>query len=102
MTSGAWIEFFMAGWGLLFTLYLIIQILAIWQVKGRAKLGVSVPLLLMVLVLIATFSAYREGSNLWPILLILCSPIAAIIVAGIWLSQFFRGRRKEGNTAHGS
>lgn len=87
MTLAEWIGFFLVGWGVLFTFYLIVQILAVCFFKGRAKIAAAVPIVLMIFVLFATATAYRQGSNLWPMLLILCSPIATFFIAVVWLLQ---------------
>lgn len=93
MDWNEWLKFFVAGWGLLFTVYVLFQILAIILVQGQARTIVSIPAIFAVVVLILTLSAYDSGSNLWPILLILFSPLAIVFVAGTWLIQFFKQRR---------
>ncbi len=97
MPSENWIEFFLRGWGLVFTLYAIVQALAIWQSRGRGRVVVAIPLPLMFLVLISTFSAYREGSNLWPIMLILSSPIATVFILVVSAVQHYRKPRGPGS-----
>jgi len=85
MSWSDWVGFFLAGWGLPFTVYVIVQGLAVRLTTGRARMLVLIPMPLMLLMLIFTFFAYREASNLWPLFLILSSPIAVIYIASIWL-----------------
>jgi len=95
MSWNNWIEFFVAGWGLLFTVYVIVQSIVAWFTTGRARILVLIPMPMMLLVLIFTFSAYQEASNLWPLLLILLSPIAIVYIIVIWFIQILRHRRRK-------
>lgn len=97
MSWGDWIKFFWAGWGLPFTVYVILQFLALRFMKGPGRTGVVIPIPLMLLVLILTLTAYRGGSNLWPLFLILSSPIAVIFIVVIWFIQILRRRRATPN-----
>lgn len=80
MSWNNWIEFFVAGWGLLFTVYVIVQSIVAWFTTGRARILVLIPMPMMLLVLIFTFSAYQEASNLWPLLLILLGSVDVLPV----------------------
>ncbi|HRH82385.1 MAG TPA: hypothetical protein PLW81_15195 [Thiobacillaceae bacterium] len=88
-----WIRFFLAGWGLPFTTYVVIQILAVWFVRGRAKIMVAMPVPVMVLVLSFTIAAYQNSSNLWPLLVIFSSPVAILYIAVTWFLQAKRHKR---------
>jgi hypothetical protein len=78
-----WLRFFFAGWGLVLTGYVALQALFIAILKGRARYWVAVPAPIMVLVLLFTYYAYVQESNLWPMILILATPMALLYVLAI-------------------
>jgi hypothetical protein len=94
------VRFFVAGFGLLFTTYLIVQLLAIFLIDDRARRAIWVPLPIMAIVLSASLVAFSKGSNMWPLWLIVASPIATIYVAAVWIRYVVkkRGRASTDNT----
>jgi ABC-type transport system involved in cytochrome c biogenesis permease subunit len=89
----AWSTFFFAGWGLTFTLYVIAQTVAIVRLSGQARVWAAVPIPFMALVLYVTLSAFAQQSNLWPIVMILTSPVALAYVLVVGVVVFFMRRR---------
>ncbi len=85
------IPFFLT-WGLPFTAWVFVQFAAAVTLRARGRLLSLVPILPMVVVCALTASAYRQQSNLWPILLIFAGPVALIYVAVVW---FTFSKRKE-------
>jgi hypothetical protein len=79
-----WVGFFLGGWGSLFTAYVVLQTWAALKLRGRRRLLVLLPVLPMAIVVALTLAAYMQESNLWPILMILVSPIACIFVILVW------------------
>jgi hypothetical protein len=77
---------FFCTWGLPFIVYLGLQIAAVIRLRGARRLVSIIPVLPMIWVVAFTISAFREQSNLWPILLILASPLAAIFIAVVYLT----------------
>jgi hypothetical protein len=88
----AWSTFFLAGWGLPFTLYVIAQIVAVVRLRGRARIWAAVPIPFMVLVLYVTLNAFAQKSNLWPITMIFASPVALAYVLLVGIVVFTRKR----------
>ena len=80
---------FVLTWGFPFTIYLAVQIFAIIRLRGYWLSLAVLPMPIMAYVVYVTMDAYREQSNLWPILLILSSPVSAIFL----LVLVFAGRR---------
>jgi hypothetical protein len=68
-------------WGFPFTFYCAIQIFAIFWLRGGWRLAGLLPVPLMAYVVYVTDDAYRQHSNLWPLLLIFASPVMFIILA---------------------
>lgn len=68
------------GFGLLFFAcvpgYFILQFFLLWRLDAGWRKAAAIPLWPMVPVLLYTVYAYLDGSNLFPVLLILVSPIA--------------------------
>ena len=76
-----WLGFFLISWGLPFTVYLALQVYLLVTLKGKYRLLASIPVIPMSIVMSMTVSAYRQHSNLWPILLILVSPVGIIALS---------------------
>jgi hypothetical protein len=71
----------LAGAGLIYgpiLLYVWMQVTALLRWRGLWLVPAALPLLVMVPVLAQTVEAYRLDSNLWPIMLILSAPGAAL------------------------
>ena len=77
----SWGTFFLGGWGTVFSAYVVIQVLALCTLRQRFLTASLLPLGAMVVVGLVTILAYRAQSNLWPILLVLTSPLALLAVA---------------------
>jgi RHS repeat-associated protein len=88
------LEFFLAGWGLGFTIYLVVQISAIVASRGKSLRIVSAPAPIMIVVLSWTVIAYQRESNLWPIVMIFASPLPAIAVVAIWIALRITKKRE--------
>ena len=89
-----WLRFFFAGWGVGFTVYLAVQLFAVFLLRGRRRLYALVPVPMMVAVLVITFVSYAEESNLWPILLIFISPAAAVFLVCVLVQQRHQRKRE--------
>jgi hypothetical protein len=76
----SWSVFFLGGWGTVFSAYVVIQVLALFTLRQRFLKAALIPLAVMLVVGLITIIAYRGQSNLWPILLVLTSPIALLAV----------------------
>ena len=63
--------------------YLVTQVVALRRFRGRWRVAALVPLVPMAIVLFYTVSAYRAGSNLFPLVLIFTSPIACFYLAAL-------------------
>jgi hypothetical protein len=77
----SWGAFFLGGWGTVFSAYVLIQALALCTLRAAHLRAALFPLGVMLVVGLLTVVAYRGQSNLWPILLVLTSPIALLAVA---------------------
>jgi len=64
-------------------LYFFLQVLMARRYRGRWLILSLVPLLVMVPLAIHAGLAFAAGSNLWPLLLILASPLACIYLVGL-------------------
>ena len=80
------IEFFAAGEGVTFTVYVVLQLLAAIAVRGRYRMLVWIPAPFMIGVLLWTIYSYRSGGNLWPIVMIFASPVAIVAVIVLWVA----------------
>lgn len=89
----AWSWFFFAGWGLPFTLYVIAQAIALFRLRGQARIWAAAPIPFMAVVLYVTLDAFAQQSNLWPIVMIFASPVALAYVLVVGLVAFFVRRR---------
>lgn len=76
-----WSAFFLGGWGTVFSAYVVIQALAIFTLRQPFLKAALIPLGVMLVVGLITIIAYRGQSTIWPILLVLASPIALLAVA---------------------
>ncbi len=77
----SWSAFFLGGWGTAFSAYVVIQALAMGTLRQRFLSASLIPLGVMLVVGLITIVAYRGEGNLWPIPLVLTSPIALLAVA---------------------
>jgi uncharacterized protein YebE (UPF0316 family) len=65
--------------------YLVFQIRALIKLRGGRRIFAAVPLLFMIPILVVSIEDLLKGSNLWPIFLILASPVGCV-----WLLIAFR------------
>ena len=96
MNLGNWLSFFVIGWGTTFTAYVILQVMTLVNLKRYYAYAAAVPLPFMAWVAFATVEAFLQGSNMWPILMILASPCAVLfllVVAAMGLNVQGHARR---------
>jgi hypothetical protein len=79
------VEFFLAGEGLGFTIYVLLQCLVAMAIRGRRRVLALLPSPFMLGVLLWTIFAYRSESNLWPIVMIFTSAAAIFAVVVLWV-----------------
>jgi len=68
--------------------YLVFQIRAFMKLRGGRRIFAAVPMLFMIPIFVISIEALFKGSNMWPIFLILASPIACL-----WLWIAFKYQR---------
>jgi hypothetical protein len=88
-----WGLFFLIGWGLPLSVYVVLQIGALLSVRGPWRIAVATPVPLMALVCGHMAWAYAEESNLWPMMMLMIAPGAALAVALMWLTALMSSRR---------
>jgi len=93
----AWTRFFLGGWGTSFSAYVALQLVALLTLRRAFWVAALVPFAAMVAVAVLTVHAFLQQSNMWPMLMILASPFAAILVAmigilGLWVQSHPRKR----------
>jgi hypothetical protein len=71
--------------------YLPLQFYALVRLNGARRWAALLPIFLMAPVAIMTYSAYMQQSNLWPIMIIFASPLAALYLLGL---LFWRSVRR--------
>ena len=67
--------------------YPAVQLKALRTMRGGWFYAAIAPLVLMIPILVFTIVAFRQDSNLWPILLILAAPVAVlylVVVRGLY------------------
>ena len=87
------IEFFLAGQGLAFTIYVVVQVIGVAVAPSRMRWIPLAPSPIMIGVLFWTLYAYHRGSSLWPIIMIFASPISAIAVVAILIAVWIGEKR---------
>jgi hypothetical protein len=75
-----------------FGIYLAVQLLALVFLGRKALLWVLAPIPLMAAILITANRAYEGNSNLWPIWILLISPIAILYLLCVVLVTLWRSR----------
>lgn len=83
--EGGWIFDLLIGGGamLLVPGYFVLQLLALYLLRGGWRIAAAAPLLAMVPLVVHALLALAGGSNLWPLLIILGAPIAFLYLAGL-------------------
>lgn len=96
MDIGSWMGFFAFGWGTTFAAYVILQVIALFVLKRPILYAAALPVPIMLWVAYVTFDAFLHQSNMWPMLMILASPVAILfllVVAAIGLKVQAHVRR---------
>jgi hypothetical protein len=83
MEAANWIGFFFGGWGSGFSAYVALQSLALATLKKRFWYATALAVPLMLYVVFATIEAWVRGSNMWPILMIIGSPLAVLYLLSL-------------------
>lgn len=92
ITLDVWIRFFVAGLGLIATIYVIMQVVALAKARGKGRYVVLIPLVLFLFSLYATADAYRSDSNLWPIPMLAASVIGIVYLTVAATLHYVRHR----------
>jgi peptidoglycan/LPS O-acetylase OafA/YrhL len=95
MDSGAVI--IMVGfWGGVLA-YPILQFIAVKRMRGGWRVLAYLPLILMAFVFLITIVGFYQQSNLWPLILILVSPLVLVYLVILLVSHSFvvRGNNEE-------
>ena len=90
-----WIRFFVIGPGAPFTGYLALQIIAVLRLDGGWRIAALPPIPIMGWVVFSTADAYQQGSNLWPLGLILWGSVAFAYVALVLLTSTLHSRWRQ-------
>jgi hypothetical protein len=102
MNGGAdvfpWAGFFLIGGGWSFTVYVVVQALALAIVRGRGRWWIALPIPIMAAAVLWTLDAFFEKSKAWPIIMIFASPVAIvyILIAGGIALYLAKARGKRG------
>jgi hypothetical protein len=60
--------------------YVVAQVVVLVRPSGPSRVVAAVPMVVMVPIFLLTIVAYTQGSNLWPLWLLLASPVALLYV----------------------
>jgi hypothetical protein len=82
--------------GLPFTIYVVLQLIALVTVRGKYRVFVMAPALLGAAIVAWTILSYQRHANLWPLGLIYGGPLAAALVIAVWISAIV-AKRAESN-----
>jgi hypothetical protein len=77
-------------WFLAVPAYFFLQFLTARRYRGGWRIAALAPLIVMVPVVLHAFLGFLGGSNLWPILAILVSPLAFIYLVGLAVVRAIR------------
>ena len=72
-----WLTFLLT-YGLPFTLYIAAQLFALVRLRGRSRTWSALPIPFMIWIVWVTVDAFHQHLNLWPLPLILLSPVALL------------------------
>ncbi len=72
--------------------YIIMQFVVIWRSSSPSRWVAALPLVVMVPVFVLTGMAYAQESNLWPLCLLLASPVALLYVVGVAIIVLWKKR----------
>ena len=95
MDSGA-VMIMVGFWGGVLA-YPILQFIAVKKMRGGWRVLAYLPLILMVFVFVITIVGFYQQSNLWPLILILVSPLVLLYLVILLVSHSFlvRGKNEE-------
>ena len=82
--------FFEELWLLAVPAYFFMQILMAYRYRGGWLLAALVPLVVMGPIFVHAILALLAGSNLWPVLVILVSPIAFLYLLAVAVTRAIR------------
>jgi len=60
--------------------YIIVQIVALCWSSGRSRFAAALPLVVMIPIGVITVVDLSQGSNIWPLLLLVHSPLALLYI----------------------
>lgn len=83
-----------SGWGFYFALYVGMQLFALLLLHGRLFRLALWPIPAMLLIVVVTYLGYVAQSNLWPIWLILASPVALVYLVALCLAALVARLRR--------
>ena len=69
---------FVVTYGLPFTLYVVAQLFALLRLRGHSRVWAALPIPFMVWIAWMTVDGFRQQLNLWPLPLIILSPVALL------------------------
>jgi hypothetical protein len=69
---------------LVIPLYVLVQVIVLGKVRGAWRAAAALPLVAMLPLFVLAGYEYVQQSNLWPLMLILASPIAIVALAILW------------------
>jgi hypothetical protein len=77
---------------LVIPLYLLLQVVVLYQVRGLWRAAAALPLVGMLPLFVLAAYEYSQQSELWPLMLVLSSPVAIVwllIIAGLfyWINR---------------
>jgi hypothetical protein len=72
--------------------YVVVQIIVLWRASGFSRVAAALPLLVMIPVFVLTIVNLVLEKNLWPIFLLLASPLALLYVV---VAYFMRSAAKQ-------
>ena len=95
MDSGA-VMIMVGFWGGVLA-YPILQFIAVKRMRGGWRVLAYLPLILMAFVFLITIVGFYQQSNLWPLILILVSPLVLVYLIILLVSHSFvvRGKNEE-------
>jgi hypothetical protein len=72
-------------WWLVVLAYLALPVIALARLSGGARAAAAAPLVVMIPVAVITAIGLAQASNLWPLLLLLASPLALAYLGVVFL-----------------
>jgi hypothetical protein len=88
-----WVSFFLTGWGVPLSLYVVLQVGALLGTEGPWRISAAAPIPLMAVVSAHMAWAYLQESNLWPMTMLMTAPGAILAVLVVWVAALLRKRK---------